>query len=325
MNGEACVANKIPYLIYIPDWQRDSGGVRTCHYLAHLLNEYGYPCALVGNTTNPAWDTPCLGLDPHKLETWHDRGAILILPDMYEGHPCRARSRVLRYICNRPGFFTGTKRVHYPPAELQVPFTRLLNTQGAPDEDILFLPYIETDLFCPSDLPRDRACFWIGKRSQQPIDDSYGREAPRGIVQITHKWPKTRRELAQLFQASTVCYSFDDLTAIVTEANLCGCPAVIIPSGDYTRDAYLHSELGLDGIAWGTEELDRARATVDRCYENYLRETAKTEARVRRFILRTQEYYARLSTAPVKWHDAVPLPATPKEKPPKFRPGMPKF
>lgn len=294
------MVTKLPYLMYIPDWQWNSGGVRTCHYLAHLLNEFGYPCALLGKRTYPEWKTPCLGGDQAAIDKWHDAGAIFIIPDMYEGYPYGARQRVLRYVCNRLGFFTGTKNLSYPEHELQVPFTRLLAKPGTPDSEILFLPCIDTNMFCPAARPRDQACAWVGKRAARFIDDSYGRTAPMGITLITKKTPKQRAKLAQLLKHSRVLYSFDDLTALVTEAGLCGCPSVIIPTPDYSRADYAASELGLDGIAWDTnkDELERAICTVHRCYGNYLAEMAKTELRVQQFITRTQAHYTQIPNTP---------------------------
>ncbi len=276
---------KLPYLIYIPDWQRTSAGVRNCHYLAHLLNEHGYPCALIGNKTNPAWKTLCLRENQVAIDAWLDAGAIMIIPDMYEGYPFGARQRVIRYIHHRPGHFTGNPNVQFASHEMVVPFVKMFVKAGQTNAEPLMVYHIEPELFQDIRADRDRACVW--------------RRTPQGIVPITHHWPFDRAQLADLFQKSVILYSFDDWTAMVYEAALCGCPAAIIPAtGGFTREEYERSELGLDGIAWGTddEEIERARTTVQKFPVHFALQMSYVHEHVDRFIQQSQSWYADIDT-----------------------------
>jgi hypothetical protein len=73
---------------------------------------------------------------------------------------------------------------------------------------------------------------------------------------------QTQEEILSLFQHSEVFYCYES-SALVLEAVLCGCPAVLLPNKHMDK-LITCGPLGKSGIAWGTseEELSHARSTV---------------------------------------------------------------
>ena len=121
------------------------------------------------------------------------------------------------------------------------------------------MPTIDEKLFYCDDWDlskRSLECFYVGKSQWKEgvIDRSRAFE-------ITRETPP-KKELGKLFRASRVLYCFDNSTILAYEAILCGCPVVVIPDGTQTRENYESLELGMDGIAWGLEELDRVKVDV---------------------------------------------------------------
>ena len=77
-------------------------------------------------------------------------------------------------------------------------------------------------------------------------------------IEITNPG-QSREEIVKLFQTCEVFYVYED-TALGTEALLCGCPVVCVPTDDFTESAA--AEEMFHGVAWGAGQLALAKATV---------------------------------------------------------------
>ena len=85
-------------------------------------------------------------------------------------------------------------------------------------------------------------------------------------------------------------FSYDTLSGVNYEAVLCGTLCVITPNGPYSREDIAKGELGLNGIAWGTdpEETERAFKTLPCAYPHYLNMIAKQNDVIQDFVEATQ-------------------------------------
>jgi hypothetical protein len=190
---------KRPYYIVAPDYRHNSAGVRALYELRRHLVERGFEARCVKSAPVPP-------------------DAIVVYPETVPGNPLDGKT-VARLVLNYPGLLSGDKE--YAPGEMVFAYAPRFYS-GVP---VLTVPVIE-DCFCDVGLPRSGGCFWVGK----------GKDVPRipetdGLVEITADWPADRRSLAMLFNTKEVFYSYDDCTALVSEARRCGCRVVIVPGG----------------------------------------------------------------------------------------------
>ncbi len=104
---------------------------------------------------------------------------------------------------------------------------------------------------------------------------------------------QTPEAIAEIFQRSEFFYAYEN-TALALEALLCGCPVILLPN-PYFTETIAKEELGTDGIAWGTDEKEvaRALATAGRMVENYARTVEAFWTQLDHFIERSQAFAAR--------------------------------
>jgi hypothetical protein len=266
-----------PYVVVAPGYTQQSWGVRTLHLLCHLLNRMGVPAyvhLMSGSATNPAWQTPLAAPE-------HAAAGIVVYPEVVLDNPLRA-PRVVRWLLNRPGYITGRK-LRPRREDYVVAFSPMIDAT----RPILNLQTPDEGLFHPRDLPEKTGdLFYVGK-------GSHAARVPaleRGRMEVTRTWPASHPEYADLLRRSQTILSYDTLTGVNYEATLCGTLCVIVPNGPYTRDDIARGELGLNGIAWGLDpdEVARARRTLPDAYPRYLEVIGRQDQGVRAFVEATQ-------------------------------------
>lgn len=220
-----------PYLVWSFDYYADSAGQKVMHRLCHELNQAGQQAFVAYELRNPAWDTPF-----HHGPLAGDW--IAVYPEIVRGNPWRA-PHVARYVLNVPGKLGGDKV--YDTAEEVFVYSPLFNTPGVGPERILMLPAIELDIYSDRHEPRSGSVFYVGKGSQT-------RELP-GSVEITADLKRDQRLLADTLNRAELMYCFDNTTAMVDIARLCGCPVQLIPDSSHTREDYF-GQMSPDGIGW---------------------------------------------------------------------------
>lgn len=266
-------------MIVSPGYTEKSWGVRTQHLLCHVLNEIGVPAylhLLRRSVTNPAWRAP-LATPQHVKE------GIVVYGEL-EANPLRAK-RVVRWLLNRPGYING--QVFPPgPRDYVVAFSPIIDDT----KPILNLQTPNEGVFHPDDLPpKQGELFYVGKGSPQARSP----DVERGRVEVTRAWPATHPELADLLRRSKTIFSYDTLSGINYEATWCGTLCIIVPNGPFTREDIAKGELGMNGIAWGTEpaEMERAIATLPDAYPHYLSVVTRQHEGVRAFVEATQRHW----------------------------------
>jgi O-antigen biosynthesis protein len=271
------------YLISAPDYRHESAGIRVLHLLADALMAKGhkaypmYAKSMPGAKATGLWDAYVIA---EKIAD----GAVVIYPEIVPGNPLGAE-HVARWVLNKPGLLGG--EAIYDPDEKVFLYTTTLT--GSVKNDIsgyLCCPSIDTDLFVDDGRKKLHDTFYVGKGKHD------GKLDTSGMQEITKSpaWPQNREVVAEVLKNTDTFYSFDNFTAMVTEANLCGAVSVIIPDGVVTRESLETSEMGLDGIAWGTDEaeMERAHDTLKDVPARYKALEAKFDAQLDHFIEVTQ-------------------------------------
>ena len=280
------------YVIVAPNYASNSAGVGCLYRLCDELNRRGFPSRIAGsNLTTRDLMAPLVSWD--KAKQLCSRGYAAVYHEAVVGNPLRART-VARWVLNRPGLLGGEEVYdqsehvfYYCNAFLPYIRNRVVGK--------LFMPTIDESLFfCDDGDPSKRSleCFYVGKSQWKDgiIDRSR-------VFEITRETPP-KKELGKLFRASRVLYCFDNSTILAYEAILCGCPVVIIPDGTQTREDYERSELGMDGIAWGPEELDRVKVNVPGLRRRYKQVKREFIQQLDDFIAITQRQALRFALSP---------------------------
>lgn len=186
------------FIIYGPQYRNSSAGIRVLHRMAALLNERGY-------------STVC-----HREKITVPPDTIVIYPEITRGNPLNAR-RVVRYILNVPGFFGGP--LSYPSSDLLVAYAPDLAVYSG--GELLSINVIE-DFFRYDGEIKKIDCVWIGKGKNT------SHPAAHGAVEITRQWPANRQELSELLKQTRILYTYDNYTALITEASRCGCKVIYL-------------------------------------------------------------------------------------------------
>lgn len=276
-----------PYYIDAPAYRRTSAGIRVMHLLCHALNSIGEEAYVYPTETNPTLNTPLVTPEISARHKAAGREPIVIYPEVVPGNPRRAAS-VVRYVLNRAGLLGGDSV--YADTELVFGFGRNALPEGADPQNILFLPPIDTAIFNnlanPFDTRRKGSLLYPGRH--QAALAQYPQLAAEATL-ITYSWPESHEALAELLRRSEVVYCFES-TAIATEAALCGCPAVILPSPLFNGVALSEAEIGRNGIALNDspDEIAFARRTVGQMWDAYQASEARFWSQLDHFVASTQ-------------------------------------
>jgi hypothetical protein len=248
-----------PYVIWAPDYRAHSGGIRALYLLGHLLRQRGLKAEMKmthGGFVGSPYDVPECVTIPED--------AIHVYPEITVGNPSGS-SRVVWWLLNhaeRDGL-----RFVWNPSIGPWP--------------VLSVPHIEADIFYPGDEARSGVVVWGGKNGVGDI--------PEGATRITHGWPSSRNELADLLRRSEYLLSFDSYSALVQEATLCGCPAVVVGDGRWGLETANAGPVKLWGVVDHESKLDIARAEVGVAFERYLESFDVMERQLDVFVEMTQE------------------------------------
>ena len=247
-----------PYVIWSPDYRRVSGGIRVLYLLGKLLRDRGLQAEMKmthGAFVSNPWSVPeC---------RWIPEDAIHIYPEIVQGNPSGS-DRVVWWLLNRADK-EGLKFVWHP------------NIGNHP---VLNVPYLEPDIFKPGTGARSGVLVWVGKGSRGYVPDK--------AREITHQWPASRKELAEVLQSAEYLISFDGYTAIVHEATLCGCPVVVIEQDGWDVSHCLNGPMKIHGVVDCVSKLDDARAEVGKSFQAYLDYFSTMANQLDSFIERTQ-------------------------------------
>src|SRR5690606_7573161 len=85
---------------------------------------------------------------------------------------------------------------------------------------------------------------------------------------------KSHEEVAQILNKVSVFVSYDTYTAYSLFAVLCGCDSVVIPDPGVDEASWYPNPTDRDGIAYGFENIEAARASAPRVLPRILAEHA---------------------------------------------------
>ncbi|WP_198972483.1 glycosyltransferase [Xylophilus sp. ASV27] len=258
-----------PYYIEAPAYRRTSAGIRVMHMLCHLLNRSGHDAYLYPTAaTNPLWHTPLLTTQLVQQHAQAGRRPITVYPEIVSGNP-RNGTSVVRYLLNRPGLIGGDTQ--FPASDLVFAYTQHLLPAGENPDHVLFMPPIDSSIFHNRNNPHDRQRKgWLLYPGRHAAGLEEHKDLAARCTLITSIWPASPQEMAELFRRSERVYCFES-TSIGTEAILCGCPAIVLPSPYFNGTPLGVEELGTHGLAFDDtpQALQEAIESIPIAQEKY--------------------------------------------------------
>ena len=246
-----------PYLIFTPDWSNYSAGVVVLHTLAHRLQNLGLEVYLNTAVQNPDWE-----LIPTINKFDRDRKRMIgVYPEIVDGNPHNCGT-VVKYLLHLPGFHGGPKS--FPQNEMLFVHSDLFNQRiKLPQERVLAFPYINTNVFYDMRLCRKYRFYLSRKDNGVNYPDRRIADVPSIGTGKENDGKDGQLLLSERLNKTEVIYCYDNITAMVDIARLCGCAVVLIPDNFWTEEeCKCFNGWGVGGIAYGVENEDHARETV---------------------------------------------------------------
>ncbi|MBU6338591.1 MAG: hypothetical protein KGQ36_01265 [Rickettsiales bacterium] len=289
--------NVNPYYIVSPSYNEKSAGLVVLHRLCHHLNLKGFPAYLIGmgidnrhHYHNPNLITSFLTDGTAEIHRKHNKTPIVVYPDIIIGNPLNSKC-VVRYLLNYPGLLGGDK--NFPESDLVFSYTRkIADRANASLDDVLFMPISDSTIFYPPEnknSKRSGSCFYASKYRDSFEGELF--DVTNNSIEITcnKEDSQTKQEIAELLRKSEFFYSYED-TSLISEAILCGCPAILIKNKHFKDDPLATYELGRYGMANydNKEEIERAKDTVEKAQETYFKAVDNFFVQLDKFIDKTQ-------------------------------------
>ena len=180
-----------------------------------------------------------------------DIPSIAIYPEIYHDNPAGSET-VVRYILNKPGFMSSYGKqgpTTFNPHDKIYVFSKIYDTFNSFEDNIMFLPILNLNVFRDYGKKRTKKCVFVGKGIDLDIPET------KGLVRINRELALDQKNLADFLNECQIMYSYENPTAMVEIARLCGCKVVFLPDGCLTK--YTEEELktkyepGMEGVGWG--------------------------------------------------------------------------
>lgn len=288
-----------PYYIVALPYTRFSAGVKALHLLCHNLNQRGYSASILPlsdasvmqreDFCNPELLTPLLTPAIARQHYEDARTPIMVYPEIISGAPFGGAC-VVRYVLNYPGLLGGDKI--FDKEDLCFSYSKILAQHTNYSDNILFIPASDERIFHPPthEIIRSGTCFYASKYQKAHKGKLF--DITKDSLEITSGLENSQspEEIAEIFRKSEIFYTYEN-TALAIEATLCGCPVVFLPN-DHLQSIIASEELGSDGIAWGTDphEIARAKESVQKAFKNYTQCLEKFYEDLDVFIVKTQNH-----------------------------------
>jgi hypothetical protein len=231
------------FVIWAPPFDLAFGGSIALHRLGHNLATLGHRVWLWASSKNPEW----LGQLTEDFSDVPD--AIVVYPEVVCGNPLLSFDRVVRWILNTPGVIGGDGV--FGDRDLILLWSREYRVDPKYKVSGELTAWRDWSHFRDLGLPRRGACYAVRKgtdRHAHPADalciDDYGLRGGDDY-------------LIEVFNSREAFYCYDDHTALVELARLCGCRVV---------PAFPSAPSDAERMALADQQ---TREFVDLCYQQW--------------------------------------------------------
>jgi hypothetical protein len=271
LNKKTNLSKNKKICLVLPPYSKASGGIVALYKLHDILLQKGFEvCVLPYNPTGyfPDFRGISIIFKDELVKSINDY--IFIYSDTISSLPFEAEYQI-RWCLNRPGNLPATSlgsfRVN-PTYEFT--YSSVI-TRDNPNK--LFVSNFDFELFKPRvSSKKEKVCFYLGKSEKINIDILSKYYVSDSII-INRAYPD-RRALPNLLASSSMLISFDSLSALNLEANLCGTPTLIITNkySKFQAQDIKQFELPTTGLIFDINELSNIPKLDLDFYENFMRE-----------------------------------------------------
>jgi hypothetical protein len=278
LSPESTPSHKRPlnFIFYTPHYDDNSGGLIAIYKLAHMLNENGHVAKIWhwtrlhenevrminGKVAKEFLIPPNVSLAdidcPYPIieaAAEDIRDSIVVYPEIIEGNPLGAK-KVVRWLLNKPGAITGTSS--YGFGDLIFYYAEHFLPEGfVADESFrLKIADMKTHIYKDNHAGQREGVYYMVRKGRD-VPHTYH---PENSLQVDGK---SHAELAEIFAKAQMFISYDLHTAYSLYASLCGCDSVVVPRPGMSKEQWKigKDQSDLDGIAYGYEDIERARKT----------------------------------------------------------------
>lgn len=265
------------YVIYAPSYDDDRGGVIALHRLCDLLNKSGvesciYPLKLqfsrkkmlfslkviIKDTleraagkrykTSDTFTTPLCSV----IDLEND---VIVYPEIVIGNPLGAK-HVVRWLLYEPGvlsgnFIFGDNDLFFYYQKAFLKRDDIKNVGGK-----LKVIYLQDAYKKVNDNERSGVCYILRKGMNRKIVHDLKNSIL--VDGLSHE------KIAEIFNKSEMCISYDMYTMYSRYAAACGCLSIVVPEPGVDKYQWRPEEELRLGIAYGFDDVEWARATKEK-------------------------------------------------------------
>jgi hypothetical protein len=244
------------FVVYTPGAIETSGGHNVLFRLAKLLSERGHDSKIFVNEMN---GRPTIYTNLARREDVTE-STIVIYPEGVLGNPLQAK-RIVRWI-----LYGSNVYPHYQPNEIIyyfIPFAK-----DNPAKKRLTIVH-HPEGIVNMGLPRiNNACYAISKGAVYPDVRAIFSSPNHKHMNDINLEGKRHLHIIEIFNTTNYFYCYDPCSFLIQMALMCGCIVIQHPAVGCTADEwkYMLGMKSLNGIAYGLENLTRAKNTISLAY-----------------------------------------------------------
>ena len=303
------------FLIVTPPYEENNGGAIALHKLCQHLNELGREAYLFPYLPTARYDTEdpvafqhCIAETQRLMSTFVVNPAItsavagvenldrikgrddivVVYPEIIAGNPLQAKN-VARWLMHDAGFFT--RKVYFCPGEIYFLYgvdTKPVHIPGSRmSSNLLATIHIPFELYnlngATPHAERTQTAFCVRKGRGKPLQHDLTNST------MIDGLPHAR--VAEIFKRSRQFISYDSRTFYSRLAVLCGCESIVIPDPGVSEEEWMPDPEGRYGVAYGFENLEKARQTASRTIEFLHKMEANSVSTTQQFIAEVEAYF----------------------------------
>ena len=239
------------YLVYVPGYNPNSGGITVLHKLAEVLSNINDETYISCNTTLPNSKAKLISFEESFSLALHD-DCVVIYPEVIWNNLLNAKN-VVRWVLYLPGINGGS--YEYDKSEHVFLYHRDYGF-GTKYIDCPILNIFEpkTDIFYDKQLERNGDCFIMRKGFRKHTNKLDG-----FFIDDLLDGDNTHDILIDIFNKYERFISYDTHTYYSIIAAMCGCTSIVIKDNEITSDAYYKNDFVKYGISYGFEDEEHSK------------------------------------------------------------------